>query len=123
MDGIPEIRLNPKYRFTMKSHGAKPLDEEGIVWEYKVGKGRVIAVALPLETMLLAIKDSYQKYPAYELYRIIGKSITDKAVISCSDCEVIVSEHPENENTLYAIVCNCTPDNKKVSLLLRTALL
>ena len=116
IDGIPEIKLTPKYKFTMKSHGATLLDKEGIVWEYKVGKGRVIAVALPLENMLLGIKDSFQKYPAYELYRIIGKNITDKNVISCSDCEVIVSEHPENENTLYAIVCNCSPDNKKVSL-------
>lgn len=111
---IPQIRLNPRYRFKMKSHGAVPLDRDGIVWEYKRGKGKIIAVALPLEMILLNNKESYRKYPAFELYRMIGMDIVKNNILCSNDSEVIITEHPEDENTVYAILCNCSPDKKQV---------
>ncbi len=116
---IPEIKLSPKYKFTMKSHGAKALDPDEVVWEYKVGKGRIIAVALPLESMLLAMPGSYQKYPAYELYRLIGKDIVDNNILQSTDCEVVITEHPENDTTLYAMISNCSPDCKKTDIIIK----
>lgn len=114
IQGIPEIKVNPKYKFTVKSHGAVPLDPDGFVWEYKRGKGRVITAALPFEMIMLGNKDSYRKYPAYELYRMIGKDIIKNNILCSTDSEVIITEHPENENTVYAVVCNCSPDKKQV---------
>lgn len=111
---ISEIKLNPRYKFKMKSHGAVPIDRDGIAWEYKRGKGRIIAIGLPFEMILLNNKESYQKYPAYELYRMIGKDIVEKNILCSTDSEVIITEHPEDENTTYAIVCNCSPDKKRV---------
>ncbi len=115
-----EVKLNPKHRFTMISHGAKPLDPDNIIWEYQVGKGRVIAVALPYESMLLAMQNSYQKYPAYELYRLVGKDIVDNNVLRSPDCEVVITEHPESDDTLYAVVLNCSPDHKLTELAIKT---
>ncbi len=113
---IPEINVNPAFRFSVKSHGAKALDPDNTVWEHKVGKGRIIACCMSIEMLMLNMKNSYQKYPAYELYRLVGKDIVDNNVITSTDCEVIISEHPENENTLYAIVSNCSPEHKKTVL-------
>lgn len=111
---MSEIKLNPRYKFKMKSHGAVPIDRDGIAWKYKRGKGRIIAIGLPFEMILLNNKESYQKYPAYELYRMIGKDIVAKNILCSTDSEVIITEHPEDENTTYAIVCNCSPDKKRV---------
>lgn len=113
---IQEIKLNPKYRFTVKSHGAVALDPDNIVWEYKVGNGRVIAACLPFETIMMTMQNSYQKYPAFEFYRLIGKSIVENNILKSSDCEVVITEHPYNEDTLYAIVCNCSPENKDTKI-------
>lgn len=113
--GMPDIKVNPKYRFKIKSHGAVQLDSEGFVWEYKRGKGRVITVTLPFETVMLGNKDSYRQYPAFELYRMIGKDIIENNVLGAPDSEVIITEHPKDKNTVYAIVCNCSPDKKQVS--------
>lgn len=112
--GISEIKVNPKYKFTIKSHGAVSLDSEGFVWEYRRGKGSIITAALPFEMLMLESKGSYQKNPAYELYRMIGKDIIKNNILCNTDSEVIITEHPENENTVYAIVCNCSPDKKQV---------
>ena len=29
---------------------------------------------------------------------------------------MLVTEHPKDKNTVYAIICNCSPDTKKVTL-------
>ena len=63
---------------------------------------------------MLGNKDSYQTNPAYELYRMIGSDITENNILCSTDSEVIITEHPESENTVYAVVCNCSPDKKQV---------
>ena len=112
VSGIAPIKLTPKYIFRMKSHGAHPLDPDGIIWEFKRGKGRVIAAALPLELLMLECPGSYQKYPASELYRFIGAEITDRNLIRIDETEVVVTEHPESEHRVIAIVGNCSPEKK-----------
>ncbi len=116
LKGIDKITVNPAFRFNVKPQGAKQLDKEGMVWEYEYGKGRIISVALPLEVCMVRQKGSFQKYPAFELYKMIGEDILKNNIIESSDCEVITSEHPENDNTVYGIVTNCSPENKKVKL-------
>lgn len=112
----PTIVLNPKYRFIIKSHGANTVDDNGIVWEYKVGKGRIIVATLPYEYLMLNVQNSYQKYPGFELYRMIGKEIIEHNVLKSTDCEVVISEHPESNETVYAIVCNCSPNFKNTNI-------
>lgn len=117
--GIPEIKVNTKYKFTINSHGAVPLDSDGFVWQFNRGKGRIITVTVPLEMLMLENKGSYQKYPAFELYRMIGKDIVEKNILSSTDSEVIITEHPEDGNTVYAIACNCSPDKKQVKPIIK----
>ncbi len=111
--GIP---LRPAYRFTMLSHGATPLDPEELAWEYRVGKGRIVVLALPLETLLLAEADSYQTHPAYTWYQWLGSDLIAQNLLKSPDCEVTVSEHPADTDTVYAIVCNCAPAEKQIAL-------
>ncbi len=116
MDGLFDIPLCPSHRFVMRSHGAVALDEAGCIWEHKLGKGRVITVALPLEMLMTKKRDSFQSYPVYRLYRMIGESIVKENVLQVTDGEVVVSEHPASSTTIYAVITNNSPDDKRVEL-------
>ena len=93
-----------------------PIDDSGIVWEFKKGKGKIITVLLPFEKLMINTVSSYQTLSGYELYRIIGEKIIENNVLKSNDCEVLVTEHPKDENTVYAIICNCSPIAKSVTL-------
>ena len=106
--------LTPKYRFKIKSHGAKPLDSEEIIWEYRLGKGRVIAAALPLELMLLDLPGSYQRFRASEFYRYVGEAIVSDNLLRVDNPEVVSTEHPESGQKVWAIIINCSPVEKLI---------
>ncbi len=114
--GAEPVALTPAYRFTMQPHGAVPLDPAGLLWEFRRGKGRVIAAALPLEQLMLDCPGSYQKYPAYAVYRMVGDEICAQHLLSADAPGVLVTEHPESADCVYAMVCNCMPDRLDVPL-------
>ena len=111
-----DITLYSEYKFEVKSCGAVPIDDGGIVLEFKKGKGKIITVLLPFEKLMINTVSSYQTLSGYELYRIIGEKIIENNVLKSNDCEVLVTEHPKDKNTVYAIICNCSPVAKRVAL-------
>ncbi len=113
---VGELTLYPQYNFQIKSHGARQLDNEGTVWEYKVGKGRIIAVTMPIEAILLAQKHSFQSTDGFKLYKYIGDEIVKNNILESTDREVIVTEHPYDNSTVYAIVTNCSCEFKTASI-------
>ena len=118
-DGMAPVVLRPPYRFTMKSHGAVPLDPAGLMWSYRRGKGQIIAVAMPIEQLMLDSPGSYQKYPAFELYRRIGAVITAQQIVRVADPGILVSEHPESDDVCDVLLCNCDAEPKTVRLSIR----
>ena len=111
-----EFTIKSAYDFTLEGRGAKPLDKDGLFWEYRRGKGRIVVAALPLEMELLAEADSFQKHPVFKFYRYLGEEILFDQAVHQESSEIIVSEHPLDDRKRYVIVVNCSPDVKQEEL-------
>ncbi len=113
---LPEFELTPKFLHRIEAHGAVPLDPEGIVWEFRRGRGRIVTALLPLELLMLGEAGSYQRKPAWAFYRYLAGALVREDILESPDCEVLVSEHPESETICHAIVCNCSPEDRTIAL-------
>lgn len=113
---LPEFELTPKFLHRVEAHGAVALDPEGMVWEFRRGKGRIVTALLPLELLMSGEAGSYQRKPAWAFYRYLAEALVRENLLESPDCEVVVSEHPESATVCHAIVCNCSPEDKAVVL-------
>lgn len=112
------IPFNPEHDFKTVGCGAEPMDDAGVFWEYRRGKGRIVVAMLPLEMLMLKMAQSFQNYPVYKLYRYLGKTVLSDKIIVCNSPELIISEHSVDENLRYAIAVNCSRDNLEETLIL-----
>ena len=116
IDGIPEFEVPAKYRFDILPGKAHQLDRDGWVWEYPLGRGRIVTVTLPLELAMLAVPESFQTRPAFRLYELAGAEMQKRRILRTDDCEVLISEHPESADRVYAVLCNASPADRKTVL-------
>ncbi len=113
IDGIPEFEVPVQYRFDILPTKAHRLDRDGWVWEYPLGRGRIVTVTLPLEQAMLSVPESFQTRPAFRLYELACMELQKRRILRTDDCEVLISEHPESEERVYAVLCNASPEDRK----------
>ncbi len=110
--GLPAMRFTPQYRFSVIPHGAEKLDEAGLVWVFRRGKGRIVTALLPLENLMLAKTESYQTIPFYKFYEWLAADALPARLLTVDDPEVIVSERADT----CCVICNCSPTAKELTL-------
>ena len=116
IEGIPEFEVPVQYRFDILPHKAHRLDRDGWVWEYQLGKGKIITVTLPLEQGMQSVPESFQTRPAFRLYELAGSEMQKCRILRTDDYEILISEHPESPERVYAVLCNASPKDRNVVL-------
>ena len=96
-------------RFSLYEDGAKILSREGdgnpVVSEYAYGKGKVIYVNFPVENMLLDLPDAPET-DYFEIYKYVFSDKIKEHVLGCNSKYVGITEHFEDQTTVYAVLVN-----------------
>lgn len=91
-------------------------DGDIMVAENKYGKGRIIYVNVPFETMILKDKYAFDKKNYYKLYKsLFADKINSHEVIS-DNKNIGVTLHPVNENEMYCVAVNYLDENQDLNL-------
>ena len=86
--------------------------------EAQYGKGKLIFLAMPLESSLIDTPRIFEEgAPDYTaVYRTLMEIAGISRIVRSADPDATVTEHPEADGTLKAVVVNNTPREKSVPL-------
>jgi len=106
------LTVQRKYRFRLGKIKAKILagDQEGnpVFTAASYGKGKLIFLAMPLEESLIDRSEAFEDdAPDYaEIYRMIAREAGIRRLMSVSDAQVTLTEHPAPEGNVFVTAVN-----------------
>ena len=85
---------------------AKNNDGDIVIAENKYGKGRVIYVSVPLETMILGDRNAFDNKNYYKVYKSLFADKINSHEVATDNKNIGITLHPINENELYCVAIN-----------------
>lgn len=120
-----QIEIHGECQFLAQSSTAEVLakDDEGnvIFSKNKYGKGNVYFLGAPFEANVWNSENmpNPSKPAFYKLYKMIGQNILDKKPMISEVPEIMLTIHPESENSAVAIAINYASENKKCKFIMQ----